>query len=74
MTEAVALRRQDGVMDAVELARGGATPEEMAALVAVIASLADRRTEASPDGYAAWRRRRLAALRDNRSGSERVTR
>jgi hypothetical protein len=55
-------------MDAVELVRGGASPEEMAAVVAVIASLAERRTESPVDGYAAWRRKRLAALRDN--GSE----
>jgi hypothetical protein len=55
-------------MEAVELVRGGASPEEMAAVVAVIASLAERRTVSSFDGYAAWRRKRLAALRDNGSG------
>ena len=54
-------------MDAVELVRGGASPEEMAAVVAVIASLAERRTESTADGYAAWRRQRLAALRDELS-------
>jgi acyl-CoA carboxylase epsilon subunit-like protein len=56
-------------MSAVELARGGATPEEMAALVAVIASLGERRAEPVVSGYAAWRRQRLAALRDNGSAS-----
>jgi hypothetical protein len=54
-------------MDAVELVRGGASPEEMAAVIAVIASLAERRTDSGVDGYAAWRRNRLAALRDNGS-------
>jgi hypothetical protein len=57
-------------MDAVELARGGASPEEMAAVVAVIASLAEHRADSGSDGYAAWRRRRLAALRD-RGGEDR---
>jgi Acyl-CoA carboxylase epsilon subunit len=54
-------------MSAVEVARGGATPEEMAALVAVIASLGERRADSVDDGYAAWRRQRLTALRDDRS-------
>jgi hypothetical protein len=61
------MRRDDGAMDAVELVRGGASPEEMAAVVAVIASLAERRTESTVDDYAAWRRQRLAALRDQLS-------
>jgi hypothetical protein len=40
--------------------RGNATPEELAAVVAVLAQL-ERGTE--PDRYAQWRRTRLAALR-----------
>jgi hypothetical protein len=65
------MRRDDGAMNAVELARGGASPEEMAAVVAVIASLAERRADTRVDGYAAWRRRRLAALR-GRGGEDRT--
>jgi Acyl-CoA carboxylase epsilon subunit len=52
-------------MSAVELTGGGATPEEMAALVAVIASLGERRVAQDDGGYAAWRRQRLAALRES---------
>jgi hypothetical protein len=49
--------------DGVEVMRGGAGAEEVAAVVAVLSALGDRdRESAEPTGYAAWRRARLAAL------------
>ncbi len=53
-------------MDQVEVVRGAAAPEELAAVVAVLSALEDRAagepTGSAPGGYAAWRRTRLAAL------------
>jgi len=50
-------------VDGVEVVRGGAAPEELAAVVAVLVALSDSRPEGEPlTGYAAWRRTRLAAL------------
>jgi hypothetical protein len=49
--------------DDLDVVRGGAAAEDVAAIVAVLAALGE--TSGSPDeptGYAAWRRRRLAAL------------
>jgi hypothetical protein len=49
--------------DEVELVRGGAAPEELAAVVAVLRALGDAaRPGDEPTGYAAWRRTRLAAI------------
>lgn len=49
--------------DGVELVRGGAAPEELAAVVAVLAALGDTEPVDEPlVGYAAWRAGRLAAL------------
>jgi Acyl-CoA carboxylase epsilon subunit len=63
------MRRHDGAvgdgvldLDGIEVVRGGAAPEELAAVLAVLAAKAEPPTTA-PDGYAAWRARRLAALR-----------
>jgi hypothetical protein len=59
------VRRDDGAMsgDGVEVARGGAAPEELAAVVAVLVALGDSGGEDEPlTGYAAWRRTRLEAL------------
>jgi hypothetical protein len=41
------------------LVRGNATPEEVAAVLAVVTS----RSDAAPDPYTQWRQGRLAALR-----------
>jgi hypothetical protein len=41
------------------LVRGNATPEEVAAVLAVVTS----RSDAAPDPYTRWRQGRLAALR-----------
>jgi hypothetical protein len=62
--------------DDVEVVRGGAAPEEIAAVVAVIAAMGQRASvgcgsvvrgpvSGEPTGYAAWRRTRLAALRSS---------
>lgn len=58
--------------DEVEPVRGGAAPEELAAVVAVLRALgdADRGIEEST-GYAAWRRTRLAALARSRPAPDR---
>jgi hypothetical protein len=49
--------------DGVEVVRGGAGAEEVAAVVAVLSALGERDREAAePTGYAAWRRTRLAVL------------
>lgn len=45
---------------AVHVVRGDPSPEELAALVAVVLS---RPTEPAESGYERWRRARLAALR-----------
>ena len=57
----------DGHPDAVALAvvRGEPAPDELAALVAVLAARRAAYAPA-PDGYAAWRVGRLAALRSPR--------
>lgn len=51
----------------IEVVRGGAAPEELAAVVAVLTARAEQAASASasagPSGYAAWRARRMAALR-----------
>jgi hypothetical protein len=50
-------------VDGVEVVRGGAAPEELAAVVAVLVALGEPGGEADPlTGYAAWRRTRLEAL------------
>ena len=47
----------------VDVVRGGAAPEDLAAVVAVLSALEGRGSAAAePTGYAAWRRGRLAAL------------
>jgi Acyl-CoA carboxylase epsilon subunit len=59
------MRRHDDGMaaDGVEVVRGGAGAEEVAAVVAVLSALGERdRESAEPTGYAAWRRARLAAV------------
>ncbi len=65
-------------MQLVTVIRGAAAPEELAAVVAVLAALGDRTPEpdgrgsARPaDGYPAWRRTRLAALAQTRWNSTR---
>ena len=65
----VRLRRHDGAvadgvldLDGLEIVRGGAAPEELAAVLAVLAAKAEPAATA-PDGYATWRAGRLAALR-----------
>jgi hypothetical protein len=58
-------------MDDVAVVLGGAAPEEVAAVMAVLSALAERgrgagpagRDEEPPSGYGAWRVARLAALR-----------
>jgi Acyl-CoA carboxylase epsilon subunit len=64
----------EGVVDlaGLEIVRGGAAPEELAAVLAVIATRAER---AGPDrdGYQAWRAQRLAAVaRGEGSGRRRA--
>ena len=49
-------------LDGFEVVRGGAAPEELAAVLAVIAARAEQ-AERPVAGYAAWRARRLAAIR-----------
>ena len=49
-------------MKGIDVVRGGAAPEELAAVLAVIAARAEQR-EPALDGYAAWRAGRLAASR-----------
>ena len=67
------MRRDDGPAsgDGVELVRGGAAPEELAAVMAVLAVIGDaERAPVETTGYAAWRRTRLAVLaRDHGPGS-----
>jgi Acyl-CoA carboxylase epsilon subunit len=49
--------------DGVEVVRGGAAPEELAAVVAVLLALGESGDEEEQvTGYAAWRRTRLAAI------------
>ena len=55
-------------MDVTELRiRGGATSDELAALLALLARTPHGRPEA--DGYTRWRRGRLAALRRDRDAA-----
>ena len=59
------MRRDDGLVsaDGFAVVRGGAAPEDVAAVLAVLAALgeSDRETQ-DESGYAAWRRGRLAVL------------
>ena len=52
-------------MKGIDVLRGGAGPEELAAVLAVIAARRERDEQraADPSGYAAWRAQRLEALR-----------
>jgi hypothetical protein len=60
----------DGVLDlaGIEVVRGGAGPEELAAVVAILAARAEQAAHAAPSGYAAWRAGRLAAVRRTSGG------
>jgi hypothetical protein len=51
-------------VDGVEVVRGGAAPEELAAVVVVLVALGESSSGAADPvtGYAAWRRTRLDAL------------
>jgi hypothetical protein len=53
--------------------RGNATPEELAAVLAVVSRVETPRVEASdqPDRYLRWRRTRVAALRRAHPAQER---
>lgn len=61
--------------DELEVVRGGAAPEELAAVVAVLVALGEsgRVTDGPVEsvGYAAWRRDRLAALARDRGETSR---
>ena len=77
------MRRHDGGMTAddpegVEIVRGGAAPDEVAAVVAVLAALGEReggpsRGAPAAGGYSAWRRTRLAALAQTDDSGDRTT-
>jgi hypothetical protein len=56
--------------DPIEVARGTPSAEDMAALIALLGSRrGDPSSAPEGEGYASWRRTRLAALRRDRSAA-----
>ena len=55
------LRSEPAVPPALLCLRGAASPDELAAVTAVLAALS-RRRPAAPSGYERWRAGRLAAI------------